>query len=271
MIEVRIGVDSQQQVNNLTAYCNSYVAAVAAQGVILSLTIIAAFNAWCITNSSILSAIVQHLPMFGATAAAHGVDAANPLAAIKTFLGGWIHTANGGAVPNGTNAYLKMGVIPSTGLSQYSVSLGYVGGSNSAKGGQYLISADKPSAPNNQMSIFINGTTLQIKSCMYDGNTGNDYATGTASSTVGTFIATRSSNNYNEITQDGTVLGTNTNISIISPPALELYLCASNENNSPVSFSDIACRGYLIFNRALTSTERNTLSSSLNTLQAATR
>ena len=55
-------------------------------------------------------------PMVGGTATSQKYNLKNPNTFTGTFVGGWTHSATG-ALPNGVNAYMDTGLIPSTNLT----------------------------------------------------------------------------------------------------------------------------------------------------------
>jgi len=188
-------------------------------------------------DSSLWSSMSAIYPFVGGTASTHKWNLKDPRdadAAFRlTFSGTWSHTSSG-ADPNGSNAYARTYLTPSTTLTNNSVHVSYYS-RQSVTGVQELIAAFVSGSQNIQ--LFVNNSSTG--DIAFDAYCTSVRAIGNASNTTGYIVGSRTSNVSANVYKNATSYASNTNTTSLcsGQPNIELYIGAANSSGSPVLYT----------------------------------
>lgn len=188
-------------------------------------------------DSSLWSSMNAIYPFIGGTASTHKwnlKDPQNTDAAFRlTFNGTWTHSSSG-ADPNGTNAYARTYLSPSTTLTAQSVHVSYYSRESSTTV-QELITSFQGASQTVQFYVN-NSSTGDLTLDAY--NTGAGRVTGNGTNTTGYLVGSRTSSTYQAVFKNGVSL--NSVATYGGPqPTIEFYIAAANSSGSPVVYSNM--------------------------------
>jgi len=177
-------------------------------------------------------------PFVGGDATRHSYNLINPSLYQLTFFGGWTHSTTG-ATPNGTNAYANTGFAPSLISGTNNAHLSYYSRTNSQTTYDYVMGCNSfGSTPFSYLLIRDVGNKSQ--GVFSSSETNQPTAFGVTDST-GLFMANFQSNTLRQILKNKTVLNQNTVNLAIGKPTGSLFLGASNNNGSPLAYTNKQC------------------------------
>ena len=164
-------------------------------------------------------------PFVGGSAASHKFNLKDPRdldAAYRlTFNGGWTHSSTG-ALPNGTTAYANLFLTPATDVTSLS-HLSYYSRVDSTNGEMFYSQDDFTSYT---AQFYISGNKTSDVFSM--SNLDTSRVVNSSASTLGMYIASRTSSTSLKGYKNGSLVGTDTSISSGSLPNIPIYLGASN-------------------------------------------
>lgn len=178
-------------------------------------------------------------PFVGGNATAHSYNLKDPSQYQLTFMGGWVHDANGG-LPNGTNGYAKTGLIPNGLMTFNSNHLGFY--NTSAPGAPTVFSYNMGAS--DDAGLVVNQLILIVKFnsnlAYYDADSSyncsfNQTANGRGL-TFGTMNGTSTQElYYNNVLKASAASGG----SLL--PSKEIYIGGANANGTAGFFTDMRC------------------------------
>ena len=194
-------------------------------------------------------------PFVGGTATTHKFNLKDPrdldVAFRLQFLNGWSHNSTG-AVPNGTDAYAKSFLIPST-SSLVMAHLSYYSNSNTQKAFEYVMGSNDLTG--NLGLIGRRNTNLQY---FISTNTGATYETASntsASTGVGFLLGTQLASTIKLFRSNVLQASNTTTSSGPTPPTKQVYIgCVNNNDTAAVGFTDKIC-SFASIGDGLTDTE----------------
>lgn len=213
--------------------------------------------------NSIWTPMLAIYPMVGGSAASCAQNLKSS-SYTGTFNGGWIF-ASTGAKPNGTNAYMSMGFVPSTALASASSShLSYYSrtqnfGTNSFDWGTYdgtnefNLSLGFSAFTNNKLTVNYTYPSNAI-------NAANN------TSTQGFAISSRTSTTSLKLYYNNATIGTNTTTLASSRPTSQMWLGA--ENSGGVNYSPREC-AFASIGNGLSDTDATNLYTNVLTFQTS--
>jgi hypothetical protein len=177
-------------------------------------------------------------PIVGGSASSHKFNLKNPLdtngAFRLDFLGGWIHSSTG-ALPNGTNAYARTYLIPSTTLSLNNSHLSFYSLTN-ATGSKNNSSMGSVNGLSSYHSILLKDNTNNASFVIDKGN-----ASFVNTNSTGFYIASRTANNSLKAYKNNSLVATDTTtITALSNP-FNIFIGATNSMNTPELFDLKRC------------------------------
>ena len=188
-------------------------------------------------------------PFVGGTATTHKWNLKDPQdtdAAFRlTFSGGWTHSANG-ADPNGTTGYANSNLTPSSSLQLNSMHLSIQHRENRQAGDAYAVSMGSQKADSTGRSWIIpregapatNTTNMVINSKFISGN--SDFTTFTDTTSIGYYIASRTSSTLITAYKDGVNKATNATFISDSLSDNNVFIGAySATSNAPFYYSTL--------------------------------
>lgn len=206
-------------------------------------------------------------PFVGGTASAHKINLKDPRdldAAFRLqFLNGWTHSATG-AIPNGTDAYAKTFLIPSTAMSASDFAhLSYYSNSNTQKAFEYIMGSADP-----LKSLGLIGRRNTNLQYFFSTNTGATYegANNTSASTGdGFLLGTQLATNI-KLFRSNVLQASNTNISLGNAQSpKQVYIgCLNDNDTAAIGFTDKICSFSSIGN-GLTDTEASNFYTAVQT------
>jgi len=221
-------------------------------------------------SNGLYNKIYAMYPMLGGSAASCKFNAVNPTdsdsAFRLTFGGGWVFNTSG-ATPNGISAYADTHLTPSS-YSQYSGHSSYYSTTQSSTAGVEIGAVQGPTAfdANYRLAIDykVSGTDYRI----FDINSFGNVASGTSvTGTTGYFITSRESDSYSAMYKNGS-FNQSGSTATITGVTYSLYVGATNNTGTPISYTDRTC-AIATIGQTLTSSEASTLSTIINTWATA--
>ena len=241
------------------------------------------FNASTITDATQKSAVNQLVldlkaagiwtkmkaiyPMVGGTATTHKFNLKDPRdldAAFRLqFLNGWSHSATG-AVPNGTDAYAKTFLIPSTAMSSSDFAhLSYYSNSNTQKAFEYVMGGGD--LTRSLGLIGRRNTNLQY---FISTNTGATYETAfntSATTGAGFLLGTQLASTIKLFRSNVLQASNTTTSSGPTPSPKQVYIgCVNDNDTAAVGFTDKIC-SFASIGNGLTDTEASNFYTAVQT------
>lgn len=213
--------------------------------------------------NSLWTSMYAIYPMVGASAAACAQNLVSS-SYTGTFSGGWTY-ASTGAKPNGTNAYMSMGLIPSTALASVSSNhLSYY--SRTQEFGSYSFDWGTYDLTNEfNLSLGFNAFTNNKLTVNY-GYPSNAINAANNTSTQGFLIGSRTSTTSLKLYYNNVTIGTNTTTLASSRPTSQMWLGA--ENSGGANYSPREC-AFASIGNGLSDTDASNLYTNVVTFQTS--
>lgn len=189
-------------------------------------------------NYSLWTKMKAVYPFVGGTSTTHKFNLKDPRdldAAYRlVFNGGWTHSSTG-ALPNGTNAFSRTFLIPSSVLTQNSQHMSYYSGTSGSTTG-----VEMGCWNNNTFFHMISFNRLGIGYALLSANNTGTY-TFTPTGSDGYLVASRTASNLTKAFRNNSNVMTSTTASSGMSP-FEIYIGARNDSGTANMFSNKQCR-----------------------------